>query len=149
MIVPPISTKAYYVVHLKDELAEAAVANLFSMSEHINGVMVLSTDRGSDVEATNELQSVVAKLIGETDLNLEAVIKFNPMYLPHAEDIDDLELDAEGEVIGVAGFPNPYITASVIAERDDEKLIDGKVCFQTFDLPSLEQALKGKEHRLN
>lgn len=144
MITPPQNTPSYYTA-LFNEAAAVEVAQAISPQYAADAaqVLVTSLDLSSDLHAIGECQSSVnyiAARIGETS----AELKFNPIYLPAALTIDQLEVDDDGEIKKIGGFTNSLVTASLICKKEEAAMIEANVCFKSFNVPPVNELVRAK-----
>jgi hypothetical protein len=144
MITPPHSIGVFYTALFEKPIAHA-IAKLMSPTAFgdINQVLVTSLDIGSDIEATNEIDVATSSLVQAVEH--DRALTFNPIYLPMKADklAEKLDISKEGEVQAVDGFANPFIIASIkISMPDAPEVIDAKVCYKQFELPSFRDMVE-------
>lgn len=150
MIIPPLSSKANYAVNLHGEVAHAALNQLLTLPEVIQQVYIVSKSSDTDIELTNEVSAAIQKLVKEEDSAAACETKFNPLYLPRTEAIENLvEYNEEGDVISIDGFTNPYTTISIEAISHERLVARAVVTLTEFDLPDLTTALGPSESKVN
>jgi hypothetical protein len=143
MIEAPQGTPCVISISLKKDASQVVFANYFvgAHSGDIDSSWIISKEYDSDIEgfsiASNFIKSIKLNLPIEADYSE----KFNPIYLPQSIKEDDIDFDVDGEIVGVAGFSNPYAISEIILALAEDVLAKGKVIYEDFDLPDVSVAM--------
>jgi hypothetical protein len=138
MIAAP--TTSFYLVKVEGEAAGTVTAGISpSTAADIATAVLVSGDFHTDILTVEGMHQTV-EMIKSTlhSQPLEAVQKYNPLYLPgDIGALDDmLHLDSKGDTmrfIGMGGNPFTFNTLEVTSHS--ETVISGKVEYRPFDLP--------------
>ncbi len=156
MITPPLSAPSFYTAIFEGDAAKfvvGLVAESFAKNDDIKQVMVTSQDFTNDISAIVELEEstreVVSHLV-DADEIIDTVVKYNPLFLPHAESLHDVvETDEEGDIISVDGFSNPFSVMTMKhSVPEHPNVVEAKVVYKQFDLPPLINELEGNKEVL-
>lgn len=145
MITPPLSTHSFYNVLLDKKAGAAALKTLVDADDFVENVLVTSTDFTSDIEAMVECQLAVDRVAAVVEAkDIDRKIDFNPLYLPRADDLfTQVEFDSDGDIVKVAGFTNPFISATVkLSAEELPEFISASVCWKQFELPPVKEILR-------
>jgi len=155
MIKLPNTAPCFYAATFEKLAAQfvvGLVTESFGLGDDIAEVLVTSTDMTSDIEAIGELQEgleeVASHLIDfEEEDEIEFLTKYNPLYLPNSGDLyDTIDVDDKGDVVAIDGFSTPFVVMSIKMSMEDmPELMDGKVMFKPFELPTIHEALSNHE----
>ena len=142
----PTTANCFYALTARGDAAEAVMSEFApSLSSDIVCVTMMSGDFGCDITAAHQLDFTV-KMIADK-LNTPATIRdeFNPLYLPITEEQleEVLSFDSASGVYGFSGFNgNPYTIRQIQIEDNDEIIVDARVQFHKFELPSYEDLVQ-------
>lgn len=142
MIVPPYNTPSFYTAAFNKEAA-AELLRIVSpgYANDVAQVLVTSLDLASDIEAVHECQSSITHIAGLIGCEMKAA--FNPIYLPTTADLSEkIEYDADGDVVKIDGFGNPYTSATFSCASEEAKLIEASVSYKQFEMPSIFELLR-------
>lgn len=147
MITPPSSTTSFYTMLFTAKAGTEVLKLLVpEPGGDIENVLITSLDMKSDVLATVECEDAAKAMAERVDPTADRQIEFNPIYLPNRSDLfEQVEYDDEGDLTKVAGFGNPFVSASLkYSAPEQPEFIDAHVCYKQFDLPNINELLKNE-----
>ena len=151
MITPPPDTKCNAIYSFKKDASQAFLKTILgSSSEDIVFCWIYVDDYATDFEAVADIKTAIDSLSNELSIVTTPQIVFNPIYLPHGEiEEDQYEVNEDGMVSEICGFKSPFTFMRHELVLGDEVLATGKVTYELFNLPSIEEILKADHVSLN
>ena len=151
MITPPTGITCLMSAHLHKDATISLFKDILPLEaiSDLDSSWIFSNDIANDIEAYHLTEKFIKQIQTKLPVDSEFQAKFNPVYLPVANITEsDIDFDAEGEIIGLGGFSNPYCIFEITLSLDEDTLVKVKVIYEEFDLPelSIESILNGSKN---
>lgn len=154
MIVAP--TSCFFLVKAQGEAAVQVVSSISpGAANDIESVILLSSDFKSDIDAANKMHASIDSISKQSLIPehlLQTTEQYNPLYIPSEPSAVDemLQLDARTDGIKFTGMHgNPFTFKTVEILQNFSPVIQGKIEYHPFDLPSYSEIIQEDINRIN
>ncbi len=151
MITAP--TDCFYVIQVQGDAAEFVAGTLCAdVLNDIRSAVLISADFRSDIQAEVSMDENVAALRRRLGGDVTEVVQRNPLYAPATPDeIDDvLEGDMRSKHLSFSGMDgSPFTLKTISLTSNSEEVLQGRITYKAFDLPSYEDIVAGLSKKAN
>ena len=143
--------ECYFTITLVGDSASDIVKNISpKLQLDFQAVTIVSDEFSNDIECEQEFSAVFLDFKSLINFSVVHDVKVNPMYLPNTSLSESFEFIDDERVRFSEVDGNPFtIALHSISDAYDNLTIFGRIAFETYALPSLEDILKVKPCHLH